>query len=162
MAIFSERRGLNAIAVFCVIVKWMAPKGAYRNFWAFFDPLPPSERKMTSLLIYTMKSLLLILTAFCQPPLPPRLRSSLKYPPLGRGNPPFCGKLSNFKICTKFESGQGIGQPNGVATGLGLTIPKEKLRLAYTMEFYIKIIYPLIFIIFNISYWSYYLLYASS
>jgi len=57
---------------------------------------------------------------------------------------------------------QGIGQPNGVATGLGLTIPKEKLRLAYTMEFYIKIIYPLIFIIFNISYWSYYLLYASS
>ena len=81
---------------------------------------------------------------------------------LGRGNQPFCEKLYNFKVCTKFESGQGIGQPNGVATGPGLTIPKEKLRLAYTMEFYIKIIYPLIFIIFNISYWSYYLLYASS
>ena len=61
------------------------PKGAYfkddRNFWAFFDPLPPSERKMTSLLLYTMTPLLLILTAFGRPPLPPRLRSSFKYPP---------------------------------------------------------------------------------
>ena len=61
-------------------------KGAYfkddRNFSAFFDPLPPSERKMTSLLLYTMTSLLLILTAFGRPPLPPRLRSSLKYAPL--------------------------------------------------------------------------------
>ena len=61
------------------------PKGAYfkddRNFWAFFDPLPPSERKMTSLLLYTMTSLLLILTAFGRPPLPPSMRSSLKYPP---------------------------------------------------------------------------------
>ena len=37
---------------------------------------------MTSLLLYTMTSLLLILTAFGRPPLPPRLRSSLKYPPL--------------------------------------------------------------------------------
>ena len=61
-------------------------KGAYfkddRNFWAIFDPLPPSERKMTSLLLYTMTSLLLILTAFCRPPPSPTLRSSLKYPPL--------------------------------------------------------------------------------
>ena len=60
-------------------------KGAYfkddRNFLAFFDPLPPSERKMTSLLLYTMTSLLLILTAFGRPPLPPSLRSSLKYLP---------------------------------------------------------------------------------
>ena len=43
-------------------------KGAYfkddRNFSAFFDPLPPSERKMTPLLLYTTRSLLLILTAF--------------------------------------------------------------------------------------------------
>ena len=63
-------------------------KGAYfkddRNFSAFFDPLPPSERKMTSLLLYTMTSLLLILTAFCRPPLPPRLRISLKNPPIQR------------------------------------------------------------------------------
>ena len=43
-----------------------------RNFWAFFEPLHPSERKMTSLL--------LILTAFCRPP-PFGLRSSLKYRP---------------------------------------------------------------------------------
>ena len=60
-------------------------QGAYfkddRNFCALFDHLPSSERKMTSLLLYTMTSLLLILTAFCRPPLPPTLRSSLKYPP---------------------------------------------------------------------------------
>ena len=47
-------------------------KGAYfkddRNFLAFFDPLPLSERKMTSLLLYTMTSLLL--TAFGRPPSP--------------------------------------------------------------------------------------------
>ena len=53
-----------------------------RNFQAFFDPLPPSERKMTSLLLNTMTSLLLIVTAFGRPPLPPRLRSSLKNAPL--------------------------------------------------------------------------------
>ena len=35
-----------------------------RNFYAFFDPLPLSERKMTSLLLNTMMSLLLIVTAF--------------------------------------------------------------------------------------------------
>ena len=52
-----------------------------RNFSAFFDPLPPSERKMMSLLLYTMTSLLLIVTAFGRPPPPPRLRSSLKYAP---------------------------------------------------------------------------------
>ena len=52
-------------------------QGAYfkddRNFWTFIDPLPSSERKMTSLL--------LILTTFCRYP-PPTLRSSFKYPPL--------------------------------------------------------------------------------
>ena len=48
-----------------------------------FWPPPPSVRKMTSVLLYPMTSLLLILTAILpnHPPLPPRLRSSLKYPP---------------------------------------------------------------------------------
>ena len=50
-------------------------------FRPFLTPSPPSERKMTSLLLYTMTSLLLILTVFGRPPLPPSLRSSLKYPP---------------------------------------------------------------------------------
>ena len=43
-----------------------------------------------------------------------------------------------------------------------VTRPKDKLRIAYAIEFYAKIIYPLLFIVFNISYWSYYMLYASS
>ena len=66
-------------------VKKSSSKGAYfkddRNFWGFFTLSPPSERKMMSLLLYTMTSLLLILTAFCRPPLSPRVRSSLKYHP---------------------------------------------------------------------------------
>ena len=41
-----------------VIVILTYPKEAYfkddRNFWAFFDLLLPSERKMTSLLLNTM------------------------------------------------------------------------------------------------------------
>ena len=53
-----------------------------RNFSAFFDPLPPSERKMTPFLLNAMTSLLLIVTAFGRPPLPPKLRSSLKNAPL--------------------------------------------------------------------------------
>ena len=60
-------------------------KGPYikydRNFLAFFNPLPPSDCKMMSLLLNRKTSLLLILTAICQPPLPPRLRSYLMYGP---------------------------------------------------------------------------------
>ena len=60
-------------------------KGAYfkddRNFSAFFDPLPQSERKMTSLLLYTMTSLLLILTAFGRPPSPLGCVHPLSIPP---------------------------------------------------------------------------------
>ena len=41
-----------------------------RNFLAFFDPLPPSDCKMTSSLLNSMTSLLLILTAIHQPPSP--------------------------------------------------------------------------------------------
>ena len=61
-------------------------------FRPFLTPSPPSERKMTSLLLYTMTSLLLILTAFGRPPLPPSLRSSLKYPPLAPLLQPPCLK----------------------------------------------------------------------
>ena len=43
---------------------------------------PPSDCKMTSSLLNSMTSLLLILTAIHQPPLPPRLRSYLMYGPL--------------------------------------------------------------------------------
>ena len=59
-------------------------KGPYikydRNFLAFFDPLPPSDCKMTSLLLNSMMSLLLILTAIQQPPPPwhnpPKVRTA--------------------------------------------------------------------------------------
>ncbi len=35
--------------------------------------------------------------------------------------------------------------------------PSPKERLAYTIEFSIKIVYPLMFVIFNAAYWGFYL-----
>ena len=40
-------------------------------FRPFFYPLPPSEHKMTSLLLNTVTSMLLIVTALGRPPPPP-------------------------------------------------------------------------------------------
>ena len=48
-------------------------RGHTLRMTAIFSPFlipPPSERKMTSLLLYTMTSLLPILTAFCRTPIP--------------------------------------------------------------------------------------------
>ena len=36
-------------------------------------------------------------------------------------------------------------------------VPTAKERLAYTIEWSIKIVYPVAFIVFNIAYWGYYL-----
>ena len=55
-------------------------------FWVFL-PLPPSDCKMTSLLLYSMTSLLLTLTVIHQPPLPPRLPSYLMYGLFGEKKP---------------------------------------------------------------------------
>ena len=75
----------NTFASSCTVirqVRWGILKDD--RISGLFLPPPPSERKITSLLLYTMTSLLLILTAFGRAPLPPRLRSSFKYPPLAK------------------------------------------------------------------------------
>ena len=41
----------------CVCYKWPYITSD-RNFWAFFDPLPPSDRNMTSMILNNMTSLL--------------------------------------------------------------------------------------------------------
>ena len=37
------------------------------------------------------------------------------------------------------------------------TVPSSKERFAYSVEWSIKFIYPIAFVIFNAAYWSYYL-----
>ena len=55
--------------------------------------------------------------------------------------------ISNF-----FQAGGGLPPPPSPSDA-----PTAKERLAYTIEWSIKIVYPLAFVVFNIAYWSYYL-----
>ena len=73
--------------------------------WVFFLPTP-SERKMTSLILHTMTSLLLKLTAFCQhpPPLPlgcVHPYSILPWPPFPFQGLWKCAIIDNQKACNK-------------------------------------------------------------
>ena len=68
-------------------------------------------------------------------------------------------KSSNIlghKQTAKLET-NGNGLRNVVVDSPKQKAPKNKLKIAYTIEFYAKIVYPLSFLIFNIAYWSYYL-----
>ena len=74
----------NVSGFFSIAFSWIwRPYSQFdRNFVAFFTP-SPSDCKMTALLLNSMTSPLLILTAIHQPPTnSPRLRSCLMYGPL--------------------------------------------------------------------------------
>ena len=63
----------------------MTFKGAYfkddRNFSAFFDPLPPLWTQNDVIVTLCYDIIVTNTDRIWPPPLPPRLRSSLKYPP---------------------------------------------------------------------------------